>query len=73
MIYHQDKLLRDPMNTFTYHQAANLGAAIDSFTGNENVKFLSGGMTLLPAMKHGLIQPSHLIDVTKLAELHQLE
>jgi carbon-monoxide dehydrogenase medium subunit len=73
MIYYQYKSLRDHMNTFTYHRAATLSLAKDAFKGHENVKFLSGGMTLLPAMKHGLIQPEHLIDVTHLSELSRLE
>jgi carbon-monoxide dehydrogenase medium subunit len=61
------------MNTFQFHSTKNIQLAKDIFSANENAKFLSGGMTLLPSMKHGLIQPNHLIDLSKIPELQVLE
>jgi carbon-monoxide dehydrogenase medium subunit len=61
------------MNTFQYHLTNHLQLAKDIFVSNENARFLSGGMTLLPSMKHGLIQPDHLIDVSKIPDLQVLK
>jgi CO/xanthine dehydrogenase FAD-binding subunit len=41
------------MNPFKYHRAENLQRAKDQQNLDENAKYLGGGMTLLPAMKHG--------------------
>ena len=61
------------MNTFQYHLAGNTKSAKDAFQNHENAKFLSGGMTLLPSMKHGLIAPDHLVDVSRISDLQVLE
>jgi carbon-monoxide dehydrogenase medium subunit len=61
------------MNTFQYHLAGNTQSAKDAFQNHENAKFLSGGMTLLPSMKHGLIAPDHLVDVSRISDLQVLE
>jgi len=60
------------MNNFQFHTALNTSSAKEVFSSNENAKFLSGGMTLLPSMKHGLIQPEHLIDLCKIPNLNQI-
>jgi len=60
------------MNTFQYHVTDHLKLAKETFLSKENARFLSGGMTLLPSMKHGLIQPDHLIDVSKIPDLQVL-
>jgi len=57
------------MNTFQYHSANRATNAKEIFSKHENAKFLSGGMTLLPSMKHGLIQPDHLIDLSRIPDL----
>jgi len=57
------------MNSFAYQRAANLGAAAASLEGNPDGRALAGGMTLLPAIKLGLVQPAQLIDLGGLAEL----
>jgi carbon-monoxide dehydrogenase medium subunit len=61
------------MNNFTYHRAQQLQDASKMYSSSDNAKFLSGGMTLIPAMKHGLIQPDHLIDVTQITSLQGIE
>ena len=72
LFYHQYKKKRDFMNNFQFHTALNTSSAKEVFSSNENAKFLSGGMTLLPSMKHGLIQPEHLIDLCKIPNLNQI-
>ena len=57
------------MNNFEFHIPSSVDSAKKTFSSNENVKFLSGGMTLLPSMKHGLIQPQHLIDLCQIPKL----
>lgn len=61
------------MNVFQYHRATDTSSAKNVFTEHENAKFIAGGMTLIPSMKHGLIQPDHLIDLSRIADLHSLE
>jgi carbon-monoxide dehydrogenase medium subunit len=61
------------MNPFKYHRAENLQRAKDQQNLDENAKYLGGGMTLLPAMKHGLIQPSPLIDISAIVELGEIQ
>jgi aerobic carbon-monoxide dehydrogenase medium subunit len=61
------------MNNFRFHTAININSAKEIFSKNENAKFLSGGMTLLPSMKHGLIQPDHLIDLCQIPQFNQIQ
>ncbi|CAH1693602.1 Carbon monoxide dehydrogenase medium chain [Hyphomicrobiales bacterium] len=46
-----------------YHRASSIAEAIDIIQRAEEGKFLSGGMTLLPAMKTRLAAPSDLVDL----------
>jgi len=56
------------MYSVTYHRAASLAdAARQLKTGD--AKLLSGGMTLIPAMKTRLAAPADLVDVSRLKEL----
>ncbi len=58
---------------FTYHSPNSLAQAISlmrEFDGDGRV--ISGGMSLIPAMKLRLIQPDHLIDIGKLKELRYI-
>jgi aerobic carbon-monoxide dehydrogenase medium subunit len=55
---------------FIYVRAKTLTEAEDHFVGAEDPAFLSGGHTLLPAMKNRLATPSHLIDLRAIPELH---
>lgn len=56
------------MYSVTYHRAASLSDAA-KLAKNSEAKFLSGGMTLIPAMKTRLAAPSDVIDLTHIAEL----
>jgi carbon-monoxide dehydrogenase medium subunit len=58
------------MNTFGYHRATSLAEAVAKLKANTDGRALAGGMTLLPTMKLGLAQPSELVDLGAIAELH---
>src|SRR5579871_6779166 len=55
------------MKPFDYHRPDGAAAAV-SLAGGE-VRFLAGGMTLLPTMKQKLATPSALVDLAGVAEL----
>ena len=54
----------------TYRRPQTLAEAKRLFAGAENASFLSGGHTLLPAMKLRLASPSDLVDLGAVPELH---
>jgi aerobic carbon-monoxide dehydrogenase medium subunit len=56
------------MYSVNYHRAASVADAVGTASGKE-AKFLSGGMTLLPAMKTRLAAPSDVIDLMHIADL----
>ena len=61
------------MYAFRYQRPASVEAAIELARADEDAKYLAGGMTLIPAMKHRLAAPSQLIDLARLAQLKQCE
>jgi carbon-monoxide dehydrogenase medium subunit len=61
------------MHQFNYLKAKSLDDAAALVKAHPEAKLLSGGMTLLPTLKQGLAQPSHLIDVAALRELAGIE
>jgi carbon-monoxide dehydrogenase medium subunit len=52
------------MNPFIYHRPKTIAEAEAQFADAEDAAFLSGGHTLLPAMKQRLAMPSHLVDLS---------
>lgn len=52
-----------------YHRASSVADALKLLQDAEDGKFVSGGMTLIPAMKTRLAAPSDLIDLRHIAEL----
>ncbi len=58
------------MNTFGYHRATSLAEASAALRAAADGRALAGGMTLLPIMKLGLAQPSDIVDLGAVAELH---
>lgn len=54
---------------FTYHKATSVADAIRLLGEVEDAKIISGGHSLLPAMKLRLAAPAALIDISKIAEL----
>ncbi len=61
------------MFQFSYLKAKSLADAATLAKTNPDAKLMSGGMTLLPTLKQGLAQPSHLIDIGGLSELSGIE
>ena len=52
------------MQAFNYHRPASLREAKAILAANSEAKLIAGGMTLLPAMKLRLAQPSDLVDIS---------
>ena len=51
------------MYKFKYHKSSSLEECINLFKETEFPKYLAGGMTLIPSMKHLLSSPTDLIDI----------
>ena len=56
------------MYSVNYHRASSVADAA-KLAGQGDAKFLSGGMTLIPAMKARLASPSDLVDLGHIAAL----
>jgi carbon-monoxide dehydrogenase medium subunit len=57
------------MRTFAYHRPASTADAVALLASVEESRPLSGGMTLLPAMKMRLAQPAALVDLSAIPGL----
>jgi len=51
------------MENFNYHRPASVDDAVKAAKAHPEAKYMSGGMTLIPAMKQGLAAPSDIIDL----------
>lgn len=58
------------MYSFAYSKADTVADAVSLVEKDQEAKYLSGGMSLIPSMKLRLASPSRLIDVTKIPALH---
>jgi aerobic carbon-monoxide dehydrogenase medium subunit len=56
------------MYEFEYHRPASLDDAA-RMLGDEDVKLVAGGMTLIPTLKQRLAKPSDLVDLAALSQL----
>jgi aerobic carbon-monoxide dehydrogenase medium subunit len=56
-----------------YHRPKSLDEALALHSGNEDASYLSGGHTLLPALKQRLARPSDLIDLAVVPGLHGIK
>jgi carbon-monoxide dehydrogenase medium subunit len=57
------------MYPFRYERPNDLAEAVRLLQAHAQARPLSGGMTLLPTLKHRLARPSHLVDVARLDAL----
>ena len=57
------------MYEFNYRKVDSVAAAVEAMQQAEDGKFVAGGQTMLPTMKHRLASPSDLIDLGGVAEL----
>ena len=54
------------MENFNYVRAAKVADAVKAMKKAKDGKFLSGGMTLIPALKQGLAAPTDIVDLSGL-------
>ena len=57
------------MYEFNYKKVESVAAAVAAMQAAEDGKFLAGGQTMLPTMKHRLASPSDMVDLGGIAEL----
>lgn len=57
------------MYEFNYKNVDSVSAAVDAMQAADDGKFLAGGQTMLPTMKHRLAGPSDIIDLGGIDEL----
>ena len=57
------------MYDFVYHKPTTVADAVKLLSADEDARAISGGQSLLPALKHRLNRPSALVDLTGIAEL----
>ena len=57
------------MYDFAYHKPSTVADAVAMLAADPDAKPVSGGHTLLPALKHRLNKPTALIDISGIAEL----
>ena len=57
------------MYDFAYHKPASVADAVKLLAADPEAKVVSGGHTLLPALKHRLNKPTSLIDLSGIADL----
>ena len=56
------------MHDFAYHKPSTIAAAV-ALLADPEMRPISGGQTLLPALKHRLDRPTALVDLSGIAEL----
>ncbi|HYF09769.1 MAG TPA: xanthine dehydrogenase family protein subunit M [Acetobacteraceae bacterium] len=61
------------MYDFAYHKPSSVADAVKLLAANPDAKAISGGHTLLPALKHRLNRPSALVDLSGIAELRGIK
>ena len=61
------------MYAFNYHKPKTLDDALALMASAQDGKFVAGGQTMLPTMKHRLAGPSDLIDLGGIAGLRGIE
>lgn len=57
------------MYDFSYHNPDSVADAVSAMNKAEDGKFVAGGQTMLPTMKHRLASPSDIIVLGGIAEL----
>ncbi|MDO9708259.1 FAD binding domain-containing protein [Paracraurococcus lichenis] len=57
------------MYDFAYHKPSSVADAVKILSADPEARPISGGQTLLPALKHRLNKPSAIVDLSGIAEL----
>ena len=61
------------MYEFKYHRPATVRQAANLLVKNEDAKLIAGGHTLVPVMKQRLASPPHLVDLSHIEGLDEIE
>lgn len=61
------------MYEFNYLKPSSIEEAVQQMGASEEGKFIAGGQTLLPTMKHRLASPEDVIDLGEISELTGIE
>ena len=61
------------MYAFQYLRAGSVAEAASLLAQHPDAKLLAGGQTFIPTLKARLAQPSHVIDIGRVKELHGIE
>lgn len=61
------------MYDFAYHKPSTVADAVKLLAADPDAKAISGGHTLLPALKHRLNKPTALVDLSGIAELRGIK
>src|SRR5579871_3050927 len=57
----------------TYHRPSSVDEAAALFAKSKEAKYLAGGHSLIPVMKHRLASPSDVIDISRIDHLVGVE
>ena len=60
------------MKDFTFHRPTTIKDAVGLLQGRDGAKFLAGGQSLLPVLKLELAEPSDLVSLAHIKELHDI-
>lgn len=58
------------MKELNFHRAASVAEAVAALKAAPSGKYLSGGQSLLPVLKLDMAEPSDLVSVTRIREIH---
>ena len=61
------------MYEFNYHRPGTVRQAANLLSKNEDAKVIAGGHTLVPVMKQRLASPPHLVDLSHIEGLNEIE
>jgi len=61
------------MYDFKYHRPGTVRQAANLLAKNEDAKVIAGGHTLVPVMKQRLASPPHLVDLSHIEGLNEIE
>jgi aerobic carbon-monoxide dehydrogenase medium subunit len=61
------------MYEFKYHRPGTVRQAANLLAKNEDAKVIAGGHTLVPVMKQRLANPPHLVDLSHIEGLNEIE
>ncbi|MBL6079806.1 xanthine dehydrogenase family protein subunit M [Belnapia sp. T18] len=61
------------MYDFEYHKPGSLADAVKLLSADPDARPISGGQTLLPALKHRLNKPTSVVDLSGIAELRGIK